>query len=426
MNSKDDHNILAQLLTRKTLDVKLSLTMICALLIATSANADRDRYFFRLNGGLLAFPTEAHQEMKLSISSLSATEFYSDDNLDVSLAASGGVPPYRWKVRDGILPPGVNLSGGGQLYGRPTEPGDYHFTLEVSDTKGSSSTNDAAITVYDEPSILRDEINPSNFVRNAQWQRSYSFKGAKVESASVSVSGLPTGLSYTVDNADHSVKIAGTPTVEGVFPIEISLTDGSARQTRFPDEIVVASPITANGAPGFFYRNEPLDYTLVASGGNGGPYTFKAGPYPDYGVNTTITPGGRVTGSFSNMYFEEFLVTDVAGVTARLLIKDYNPISPLDITTYAISGGPQGYRMTTYPIENTQFTLSGGKAPYSWSTNTADLPPGTSFSTQGVFSGTPTDVGTYDFLVEVTDANGRKTNRSIQLTISPCGHSCLN
>jgi hypothetical protein len=425
MNSKDNHNILGTIPNEKTLDVKLPLTMICALLIATSANADGDRYFFRLKGGLLAFQTEAHQAEKLSISTLSAIDVYSDGDLDVSLSARGGIPPYNWKVSDGILPTGVSLSGG-RLYGRPTEPGDYHFTLEVSDTEGSSSTNEAAITVYDQPSIVRDEINPANFVRNAPWQQSYGFKGAKIESASVSVSGLPTGLSYTVNNADSSLKIAGTPTVEGVFPIEISLTDGSGRQTRFPDEIVVASPITANGSPGFFYRNEPLDYTLVASGGNGGPYTFKAGPYPDFGVNTTITPGGRVTGSFSNMYFEEFLVTDVAGVTTRLIIQDYNPLSPPDITTYAISGGPQGYRMTTYPIENTQFALSGGKAPYSWTTNTADLPPGTSLTSQGVFSGTPTDPGTYNFLVVVTDANGRKANRSIQLTISPCGHSCLN
>jgi hypothetical protein len=405
--------------------VKLLLTMICALLITTSANADGDRYFFRLKGGLLGFQTETHQAEKLSISTLSAIDVYSDGNLDVSLSATGGFPPYNWKVSGGILPTGVSLSAE-RLSGRPTESGDYHFMLEVSDAKGNSSTTEAAITVYDQPSIVRDEINPANFVKNAEWQRSYSFKGAKTESATVSVSGLPTGLSYTVNNADPSVKIAGTPTVEGLFPIEISLTDGSGRQTRLPDEIVVASPITANGAPAFFYRGEPLDYTLVASGGNGGPYTFKAGPYPDFGVNTTITTGGRVTGSFSNLYFEQFFVTDIAGVTSRLVIQDSNPISPVAITTYTISGGPQGYRMTTYPIENTQFALTGGKAPYSWSTNTADLPPGTSFNSLGVFSGTPTTAGTYNFVVEVTDAHGRNAYRSIQLIISSCGHSCLN
>jgi hypothetical protein len=425
MNSWDTHNLAGTNLIKKNFDMKLPLTMICALLITTSAYADTDRYFFRSKNGVLTLQSEAHQTDKLSITTVSANDLFTDGNVDVSLSATGGFPPYNWKVSGGILPAGVILSGE-RLSGRPTEPGDYHFTLEVSDAKGNSSTADAAMTVYDQPLIVRDEINPPNFVKNAAWQRSYSFKGAKTESATVSVSGLPSGLTYTIDNTAKSLKIAGTPTVQGVFPIEISLTDGSGRLTRFPDEIVVTSPITASGAPAFFYRNEPLAYTLVASGGNGGPYTFKAGPYPDFGMNTTITTDGRVTGSFSNLYFEEFLVTDVAGVTSRLVIQDYNPLSPVAITTYSISGGPQGYRMTTYPIENTQFTLSGGKAPYSWSTNTADLPPGTSFNSLGVFSGTPTTAGTYNFVVEVTDAHGRNANRSIQLIISSCGHSCLN
>jgi hypothetical protein len=409
--------------------MKLSSAVICALLVATTSTiaiAEDNRYYFRQKGGVSAFQPEPPASAEKVLISGVPTTFFTDDDLNVSLSASGGSSPYKWKVVEGNLPSGVDLTEDGRILGKASGPGDYHFTLEVSDANGISSNASASITVYDQPSILRDEINPPNFVRNAPWQQTYGFKGAKTETATVSVSGLPTGLSYSVDNTRRSIAIAGTPTVEGFFPIQISLVDGSGQSTQFPDDIVVVSPIAATGAPTVFYRNEPLDYTLVASGGNGGPYSFKPGPYPDYGVNTAISPDGRVTGSFSNSYFEEILITDAAGVTSKLIIKDYNPLSPLNITTYGISVGPQGYRMTTYPIENTQFNAQGGKTPYTWSTNAADLPSGTSFTAQGVFSGTPTTVGTYDFSVEVTDANGRKASRNIQLIISSCGWSCLN
>lgn len=414
--------------------MKTSWTLICALLVATSANiasADDTRFYFRQKGGVSAFQTEPthstdpHSTERVVIAGVPTT-FYANDDLNVLLSASGGSSPYRWKIGEGNLPSGVHLSEDGRIYGKASVPGDYNFTIVVTDANSASSTASASITVNDQPSILRDDINPPNFVRNAPWQQTYSFKGAKTETSTVSVFGLPAGLSYSVDNTKRSITIAGTPTVEGFFPIEISLTDGSGLSTQFPDDIVVTSAITATGAPSVFYRNEPLDYSLVASGGNGGPYSFKSGPYPDYGMSTTVSENGRVTGSFSNIYFEEILITDVAGVTSKLIIRDYNPLSLPNITTYGISGGPQGYRMTTYPIENTQFAVQGGKAPYIWSTNAADLPPGTSFTAQGVFSGTPTSAGTYDFVVSVTDANGRKASRNIQLIISSCGWTCLN
>jgi hypothetical protein len=409
--------------------MKMSLTLICMILLATSANgagADEDRYFFRQKGAVSPFQTETTPEAeKVSISGFPTT-FYANDDLDITLLASGGSNPYKWEIAEGTLPPGAVLTADGRLFGKPSTPGDYRFTIKVSDAKGQSASSAALISVFVQPSILRDEINPPNFVKNAEWQQTYSFDGAKTESATVSVTGLPKGLAYSVDNTSRSIKIAGTPTVDGFFPIQISLIDGSGRSAQFPDDIVVTPAITAIGSPTVFYRNEALDYTLVASGGNGGPYKFQSAPYPSYGVNTTITTDGRVTGAFSNLYFEEIHITDGAGVMSKLIIQDDNPLSLPNITTYGISGGPQGYRMTTYPIEDTPFTVSGGKGPYTWSTSTVDLPPGTSFTAQGVFSGTPTAAGVYNFTVGVSDINGRKASRSIQLVISSCGWNCLN
>jgi Putative Ig domain len=52
----------------------------------------------------------------------------------IALHASGGVPPYHWSVTAGALPPGIALDPAGFLFGRPSKPGDFAFTLTVTDS----------------------------------------------------------------------------------------------------------------------------------------------------------------------------------------------------------------------------------------------------------------------------------------------------
>jgi hypothetical protein len=51
-----------------------------------------------------------------------------------SLATSGGVPPLgQWSVSAGTLPPGLTLSGAGQITGTPTTAGTFTFTVRIND-----------------------------------------------------------------------------------------------------------------------------------------------------------------------------------------------------------------------------------------------------------------------------------------------------
>jgi large repetitive protein len=52
---------------------------------------------------------------------------------DLTLAASGGRPPYTWSVLDGTLPAGVQLEVNGRLVGTPTAAGASIFTVQVTD-----------------------------------------------------------------------------------------------------------------------------------------------------------------------------------------------------------------------------------------------------------------------------------------------------
>jgi len=53
------------------------------------------------------------------------------------LSASGGHPPYRWKLApgSGSLPRGVRLTSGGTLVGKPRVAGAFSFTVEITDTR---------------------------------------------------------------------------------------------------------------------------------------------------------------------------------------------------------------------------------------------------------------------------------------------------
>jgi hypothetical protein len=54
------------------------------------------------------------------------------------LQVSGGIPPYRWSVVSGVLPPGISLSPSGLLSGVPsqvnTPPEKFQFEIEVQDS----------------------------------------------------------------------------------------------------------------------------------------------------------------------------------------------------------------------------------------------------------------------------------------------------
>ncbi len=64
-----------------------------------------------------------------------------------NLAASGGVPPYRWKITQGSLPAGLALSHSGSLSGTPTTKGTSSFDVKVSDAAKPADTKSKALSI---------------------------------------------------------------------------------------------------------------------------------------------------------------------------------------------------------------------------------------------------------------------------------------
>ncbi len=104
---------------------------------------------------------------RLQITTTSLPKVTVGDAYSAALAASGGTPPYFWKVVGRYpLPPGMRLSRGGRLLGSPTGSGYYPFTVRVVDS--SRPTRQVAraslsLGVYEPPPRAAEPVNWSGW-----------------------------------------------------------------------------------------------------------------------------------------------------------------------------------------------------------------------------------------------------------------------
>ena len=81
-------------------------------------------------------------------------------DIRIPLHASGGVPPYQWTLTDGDLPPGINLDPAGFLFGRPTKPGTYGFTLRITDSARPAHSINEDLRSEVTAALLLEWLNP--------------------------------------------------------------------------------------------------------------------------------------------------------------------------------------------------------------------------------------------------------------------------
>lgn len=89
-----------------------------------------------------------------------------------TLSATGGVPPYQWRLVKGELPSGVRLHPSGVISGSTSVPGSFHFGARVLDANGNrahavfhlsvSSTSNSSTPGFDGPAEL-----PRTFIQAA-------------------------------------------------------------------------------------------------------------------------------------------------------------------------------------------------------------------------------------------------------------------
>ena len=232
------------------------------------------------------------------------------------------------------------------------------------------------------------------------------------------VTGLPAGLSAT-----SSGEVSGTPTQSGTFNLAVTVTDssvpaqtasgtvtmtvasqpqvGPAPSTPSTDPFIVLDPFFA----GYADVGAPFSTALTAVGGVG-PYSWSivAGALPAgvalSGSSLTGTP--TTAGSFDVVV----QVKDSFGAaTTRWVDMQVAATMPSIVTSSlfgAILNQPYGRGIqATGGSECVGFGLCG----YAFSIvgGTANLPPGITMDSGGLFSGSPLKPGRYPFTVAATD-----------------------
>jgi hypothetical protein len=346
-----------------------------------------------------------------NITTASVADGYTSNAYSVMLNAAGGQAPYsNWQVISGALPTGLTLATAtGVISGTPTVTGPAMFTVQVQDNLGAIATKPFTLTVYTPPSITTTALN-DGYIGVAYNQMLVGTNGKAPYSWAVTIGTLPAGVTLTANTG----VLAGSPTgPAGASNITVTLTDANGKTaTQALTLNVYAKPTVNPATPPDGYLTVAYNLALSETGGKA-PFAWSAVGTPPAGLS--INPGtGAITGTPT--------MTGTASFSAQ--VTDANNQSgtlPLSITTYALPS----ITTTTLPgaFLNVAYSApvmeTGGKAALAWSVSVGALPPGVSISpTTGQLSGTPTASGTFNFTVQVLDANNKAATQALSIVVA--------
>jgi large repetitive protein len=231
--------------------------------------------------------------------------------------------------------------------------------------------------------------------------------------------------------------LSGTPTAGGTFTFTVSATDSSATpftqgQTYTltvlaPAFVFSPSTLTASTQVGV-----PFSQSFSVSGGTAPYKNFSVGtgsssaPYNTLPAGLTLSPNGILSGTPTASGTFTFTVSATDSSTGSGPYTESQPYTlVVNAPTLVISPSSpllEGQVGTGY---TEQFTVSGGTAPYTnFIVVSGALPLGMTLNpSTGLLSGTPTEGGTFNFILEATDSTSLpgsySQNAAFTWTVAP-------
>ncbi len=353
------------------------------------------------------------------------------------LSLFGTLPPFALSIISGSLPPGLVLPDQTGFFqtsiaGTPTTAGTFDFVIELADIIGRTCDQSYSITITQAgpPGSLAVATStlPLGGVGVTYSQALAATGGAVPYTAwSVAVGALPPGLSL----CGTAGTICGTPSKVGLSSFVVQVTDSTGATAERLLTIAINQPGPLGADPSLLAAS-------LAAGSVGTPYSQPLnlfGTLPPFALSVVAgsLPPGLVlpgqTGFFQTSIAGtptvagtfDFVIelTDIIGraVDQAYSITITGPPTSLAVTTGSLPLGSVG---TAY---SQALTATGGTAPYTaWSVAVGSLPPGLSLcGTAGTICGTPSKVGLFGFVVQVTDSTGATAERVLRIAINQPG-----
>lgn len=245
----------------------------------------------------------------------------------------------------------------------------------------------------------------------------YAYTGVQLEAkggtqpytwTTVGSGQLPPGMSM-----NSSGYISGTPTTKGVYNFTAQVMDSTSRSAQQAYAITIQCGIivTTNssltdGRVGFAYSA-----TLEAENGAAG-YAWALYGGTSLPAGLSLTNAGVIQGT----------PTSAGSTNFQVQVTDSD--SKTDTGSFSLTIKP-GLTVTTQTLNEAEYNVAyygtfeavNGQSPYTWSLASGTLPSGLTINSNGSITGTPGQVGDFNFTVQVTDNLSNTDQQALSLHV---------
>ncbi|WP_292103623.1 Ig-like domain-containing protein [Brevundimonas sp.] len=289
----------------------------------------------------------------------------------------------------------------------PLVAGGHTVTAMAADAAGNVSPASAAVALIvdaDPPAMptLTSPADGSLITDPTPDVTGTAEPGALV---SVIIDGNTVGTA-TADGAGAWTFAVSVPLVDGAHTLRATATDSAGNTSPSSATVSFMVDATAPAAP---VITTPADGAVVGAATVVVRGTAEAGAQVDVSLDGTAV--GTVTADGSGGWSLDVGTPTPGAHTLQVVVRDAagNASAPTDtVFTYSVlevEDGALPAGQVAVPYETT-ITPQAGSAPFTFEVASGDLPAGLSLTTGGVIAGVPTEGGSFNLSIRVTDASG--------------------